>query len=429
MRIALVSTPFLAVPPRNYGGTELVVYELAEGLVERGHDVTLFATGDSWTRADLRWLYPEPEWPPDSYTELNHVAWAMEIAEKGGYDVVHAHSASALAIGRLMPELPLVYTLHHEQVDSLSDYYRHHPDAWYVAISADQASRETPLPNVEVIHHGLDPSRFDWRPTARGYVCFIGRFSPVKGVHTAIDAAERAGVPIRVAGEIHEVDREFGAREVVPRLAKPHVTYLGCIGTDVKVPLLRDARALLMPIDWNEPFGLVMIEAMLSGCPVVAFPRGSVPEVVEPGVTGFIVESMLEMADVIRPGGPVDRFDRQRCRERAVERFSRERMVRDYERVYERAVAAKGETARARLAATPESVDAPPTTAQAGNAPGPIEAPPTTAHAGNAPEPIDAPPTIAQAGATPEPVQAPPTMSRIGKPGQGRPRGRLSATG
>src|SRR5690606_33356733 len=110
MRLALGSTPFLAVPPRNYGETELVVYELAEGLVERGHDVTLFATGDSWTRADLRWLYPEHEWPPDSYTELNHVAWAMEIAEKGGYDVVHAHSASALAIGRLMPELPLVYT-------------------------------------------------------------------------------------------------------------------------------------------------------------------------------------------------------------------------------------------------------------------------------------------------------------------------------
>lgn len=339
MRIALVSTPFLSVPPRNYGGTELVVYELAEGLVDRGHDVTLFATGDSTTRAELRWIYPTPEWPPDTYTELNHVAWAMETAARGGYDVVHVHSASALALSRLNPDLPLVYTLHHDRVDSLSEFYRRHPDPWYVAISADQASRETPLPNLEVVHHGLDPARFDWRPVPRGYVCFLGRFAPVKGVHTAIDAAERAGVPIRVAGEAHEVDREFAAREVVPRLAKRHVTYLGCIGTEVKVPLLRDARALLMPIEWNEPFGLVMIEAMLSGCPVVAFPRGSVPELVEPGVTGFIVENMLEMADLIRPGGLVDGFDRRRCRERAIERFSRERMVQDYERIYERAIA------------------------------------------------------------------------------------------
>ncbi|HEX7118629.1 MAG TPA: glycosyltransferase family 4 protein [Longimicrobiales bacterium] len=336
MRIALVSTPFLSVPPRDYGGTELVVYELAEGLLDRGHEVTLFATGDSRTRANLNWLYDRAQWPPDAYTDLNHVAWALEIAARGEFDVVHAHSATALALGRLAPELPLVYTLHHERVEGLSAYYRNFPDTWYVAISADQASRETPLPNVEVIHHGLDPSRFEWRPVPRNYVCFVGRFARVKGPHTAIDAAERAGVPIRVAGEVHEVDRAFAQEELVPRLGRRHVTYLGCIGTDVKVPLLRDARALLAPIEWNEPFGLVLIEAMLCGCPVVAFPRGSVRELVEPGVTGFIVESAEEMADVIRPGGAVDRFDRRRCRERAVERFSRDRMVRDHEKLYER---------------------------------------------------------------------------------------------
>jgi len=347
MRIALVSTPFLSVPPRDYGGTELVVYELAEGLRDRGHEVTLFATGDSKTRAELRWLYPTPEWPPDSYIELNHVAWAMDIAARGEYDVVHVNSASALALSRLAPELPMVYTLHHDQADSLSVYYRQHPEAWYVAISANQARLETPLPRVEVIHHGLDVARFEWSPAADDYVCFLGRFAPVKGVHTAIDAAELAGLPIRVAGEVHEVDRAFAEREVAPRLLKDHVTYLGCIGTKVKVPLLRDARALLMPIEWEEPFGLVLIEAMLSGCPVVAFPRGSVPELVEPGVTGFIVEDVEEMADVIRPGGAVEGFDRQRCRERAVERFSRERMVRDYERLYERAIAAQRSGVRA----------------------------------------------------------------------------------
>ncbi|HEX6937956.1 MAG TPA: glycosyltransferase family 4 protein [Longimicrobiales bacterium] len=354
MRIALVSTPFLSVPPRDYGGTELVVYELAEGLVDRGHEVTLFATGDSRTRAKLRWLYDRAQWPPDAYADLNHVAWAFEAAVKGGFDVIHAHSAAALALGRLAPALPLAYTLHHERVDEMSRFYRAFPGAWYIAISHDQASRETSLPKLEVIHHGLDPSRFEWRPTPSDYVCFVGRFARVKGPHTAIDAAERAGVPIRVAGEVHETDREFAEREVIPRLARRHVRYLGCIGTDVKVPLLRDARALLAPIEWNEPFGLILIEAMLSGCPVVAFPRGSVPELVEPGLTGFVVRNLEEMVEVIRPGGAVDRFDRRRCRERAIERFSRERMVRDHERLYERMVRERRDAGRMR-ALEPES--------------------------------------------------------------------------
>ncbi len=202
-----------------------------------------------------------------------------------------------------------------------------------------------------MIHHGLDPSRFEWTATPRGYVCFIGRFARVKGPHTAIDVAERAGVPIRVAGEVHSVDRAFAEREVIPRLARPHVAYVGCIGVQAKVPLLCDARALLAPIEWNEPFGLVLIEAMLSGCPVVAFPRGSVPELVDPGVTGFIVRDADEMTEAIRPGGVLDDFDRLRCRERAVERFGRDRMVADHERLYARIVAAAAE-ARAPAAAT-----------------------------------------------------------------------------
>src|SRR5690606_32559063 len=134
-------------------------------------------------------------------------------------------------------------------------------------------------------------------------------------------------------------DREFGHREVLPRLTQPHVRYLGVIGMDVKVPLLRDARALLAPIEWNEPFGLILIEAMLSGCPVVAFPRGSVPELVEEGLTGFVVDDLTALADLIRPGGVLDAFDRRACRERAVERFSRDRMVVDHERFYHSVVA------------------------------------------------------------------------------------------
>ena len=339
MRIAVLSTPFVAVPPEKYGGTELMIYHLVEGLIQRGHDVTLFATGNSQTSAELRALYREPQWPPDPQVELNHVTWALSQMPEGEFDLVHANSASALACARLVPWIPMVYTVHHAREENCSAFYRYFPDAYYVAISADQARREIPFNRLDVIHHGLDSNNYEWTKHPRGdYVCFIGRFAAVKGVPAAIDAAARAGVPIRVAGETHPVDVEFGEREVLPRLRQPHVTYLGGIGLEEKVPLLRDARALLAPIEWNEPFGLVMVEAMLSGCPVVAYPRGSVSELVEHGVTGFIVHSEAEMADVIRDGGPAQHLDRQRCRARALERFDCARMVAAYERLYERAI-------------------------------------------------------------------------------------------
>lgn len=349
MRIAMISTPFLAVPPKDYGGTELVVHELTEGLVARGHEVTLFATGDSTTGAELRSLYPQAQWPPETLTDLNHVSWAMSRAVEGEFDLIHAHSAVALAVSRLAPEIPLVYTLHHERDERLSAFYRYHPEAWYVAISADQKAREVPLPRIEVIHHGLDPSRYQVRDVPADYVAFVGRLARVKGPHTAIDVARAAGVEIRVAGDIHPPDREFGEREVLPRLVQPHVRYLGLVGPAVKAPLLRDARALLAPVEWNEPFGLILIEAMLSGCPVVAFPRGSVPELVEPGVTGFIARDQGEMVELVRPGGALERFDRRRCRERAVERFGRARLVADHEALYRRVLAEAAAARRRRI--------------------------------------------------------------------------------
>ena len=338
MRIAMLSTPFVAVPPRDYGGTELVVAQLTNGLVARGHDVTLFATGDSRSAAELRWLHETAQWPPNPMVDLDHVTWAYREIQFGDFDLVHAHSAAALALQRWLPEIPVVYTLHHDRDETLSSYYKHFPSTAFVAISADQARRETPLPDLTVIHHGLDPREFEWSDLAGDYVAFIGRFAPVKGAHTAIDAAEAAGVPIRMAGGVHEVDSEFGDREIAPRLERPHVTYLGKIGLEIKRPLLRDARALLAPIEWAEPFGLIMIEAMLSGCPVVAYPNGSVPELVEPGVTGLVVRDVREMAAAIRPGGVLDGFDRGRCRARAIERFGSDRMIAEYVSVYERVV-------------------------------------------------------------------------------------------
>jgi glycosyltransferase involved in cell wall biosynthesis len=338
VRIGLISTPFVAVPPRRYGGTELVVHELAEGLVQRGHDVELFATGDSRTTARLRWCFDRAQWPPAMLTDLDHVSWAMrQVVEHGPFDVVHAHSAVALACARLVPDLPMVYTIHHERDEQLSAFYARCPDVHYVAISEDQRQRETPLPDVTVIHHGVDSGQYRCDAGATGdFVCFVGRFSRVKGPHTAIDAAARAGVPIRMAGEIHPTDGAWAASTLQARLAQPHVTDLGTIGLAEKASLLCEARALLAPIEWNEPFGLILIEAMLSGCPVVAFARGSVPEIVEDGRTGFVAASFDQMVDLIRPGGAVDGFDRVACRKRAVERFSRDRMVTDHFELYDR---------------------------------------------------------------------------------------------
>lgn len=338
MRIALVSTPFVAVPPRDYGGTELVMYDLAEGLVARGHDVTLFATGDSNTSARLEAFFDTAQWPPDSLTEWTHLSRALERVRGAGYDVVHCQQPGALAMSRFLPETPMVYTLHHARDEVLSAYYRHFPWIWYVAISDRQSRLEDPLPHVTVIYHGLDPARYRGPTRAGEYVCFIGRLSQVKGPHTAIDAAERAGIEICVAGAFHDDDDDpgFVHRELRPRLGRPHVRYLGPVGVDRKVRLLREARALLAPIEWEEPFGLVMVEAMLAGCPVVAFPRGSAPELIEPGVTGYIVRDADEMAEIVRDR--VLGFDRDRCRARAAARFGRERMVEAHEAYYGRAI-------------------------------------------------------------------------------------------
>lgn len=320
-----------------------MIYELVEGLTAIGHEVTLFSTGDAISSARLRYFYDKPVWPPAPLPDVNHVTASIaEVISEGNYDVIHAHSVFALPYARLFPDYPLVYTLHHARDKELSEFYQNFPDAHYIAISRNQKRQEIPLQRCDVIYHGLDPARYQSADVPGDYVCFIGRFAAVKGPHIAIDVAEKAGIRIQVAGEVHSVDEAFAEKEVTPRLRKPHVDFMGCLGVDGKVPFLQFSRALLAPLQWEEPFGLFMIEAMLSGCPVIAFPRGSVSELVDQGVTGFLVGSEDEMADLIRPGGILDSFDRRRCRERAVERFSRDRMVSDHERTYSKVIVQSG---------------------------------------------------------------------------------------
>lgn len=333
MKIALVSTVALPTPPRKYGGTELVVAELARGLSALGHDVMMFATGDSRPACRLKSCFAEPVWPPNELAETRHAsfAWAEIARALHGFDVVHLNHAAGLPFTQLVAT-PTVYTLHHNRVDALVEHYRAFDDVTYVAISERQRELVPELAIERVVHHGLDPELYPQGSGAAGYVAFLGRFSAEKAPHLAVQAARRAGVPLRLGGTYHEVAADYYANVLAPELAAyPDAVCCGELGHAAKVELLANARAMLFPIQWEEPFGLVMIESMLLGTPVIGFRHGSAPEVIEDGVTGYLVDSPEEMAQCIARVGAIDRV---RCRERARERWCTQRMAREYEAIY-----------------------------------------------------------------------------------------------
>ena len=335
LEIALVSTCALATPPHAYGGTELVVAELAKALVALGHRPTVFATGDSACAGIVRSKFPEPAWPPDDLAELRHAAFAWREIARGSFDVVHVNHAAAVPFTDLIAK-PTVATVHHERVDSLARHYASYPKVAYVAISQRQRDLSPDVRMPCVIHHGVDLTRYPPGDGKGGYCAYLGRFAAIKGPHVAIDAARAAGTSIRLGGEAHPVERRYFEQEIAPRLRHDCVEWVGEVGGGRKVELLGGASCLLFPIAWEEPFGLVMIEAMLVGTPVIAFARGSVPEVVEEGVTGHVVRDVDEMIERLRSIG---RFDRERCRRRALERWSATRMAREYVELYRRVLA------------------------------------------------------------------------------------------
>ncbi|XXX74430.1 glycosyltransferase family 4 protein [Sorangium sp. So ce134] len=334
MRIAIISTPFIRVPPSGYGGTELFCYELAEGLSARGHDVTLFATGDSAVSCRRRSLYAVPRWPPAPEDEVNHVAWAVaEIAREDRFDLVHLNSPIAVPFTRFL-RVPAVHTLHHARCDESSRIYALHPEVAYVAISERQRSLEIALQRSCVIHHGVAPARYPTSLSDEGYLAHLGRYAEEKGTHLALDIARAAGMQLRLAGRAHPKDHLYFLREVAPRLRERGASDLGEMEHDRKVALLRGARALLCPLQWEEPFGLIAIEAMLCGTPVLGFRRGSFPEIVDEGVTGFLA-APGDAARLAALAAGLARFDRAGCARRARERFSSAVMAGRYEALYQ----------------------------------------------------------------------------------------------
>jgi glycosyltransferase involved in cell wall biosynthesis len=333
MRIALIAPPFIPVPPRRYGGTELFIGHLAEGLKQNGIDVVVYANGDSTVDVEVRSLYPESEWPLKgeifgSLKDVNHTTWAIADAARD-CDIIHLNNAPGLASTRFI-EQPVVYTVHHPHEPALSDFYSYFPQVHYVAISKFQCSLEA-MPYCRAIHHGIHLSDYRLQPKKQPYLSFIGRLAPVKGPHLAIEVAKKTGIPLKLAGEIQPMYKSYFESEIKPQLDGRFIEYIGEADLTAKNELLGNSLAMLFPIQWDEPFGLVMIEAMACGTPVIALKRGSVPEVVRDGVSGFVCESVEKMVECIRDLSISPRL----IREYARENFSVEVMTRKYLELYE----------------------------------------------------------------------------------------------
>jgi len=341
MRIAQVAPLAESVPPTGYGGTERVVAYLADELVRQGHDVTLFASGDSRTAARLVACSPSALRLDETVIDpIAHEVYQLErvAAEAHRFDIIHWHlDYFHFPMSRRLG-VPQLTTLHGRlDIPDLQPVYDEFGDMPVVSISNDQRA---PLPQAQwlaTVHHGMPLDELMPRRDVGDYLAFLGRISPEKRADRAIEVARRAGLPLRIAAKVDDADREYFEREIEPLLDAEHVEFIGEIGPLEKNEFLGRARALLFPIDWSEPFGLVMIEAMACGTPVIAYRSGSVPEVITEGVSGFIVDDIEGAVEAVRR---LDEIDRAACRGAFEERFSVERMAREYLEAYERLVQA-----------------------------------------------------------------------------------------
>lgn len=338
MHIAIIGPPFIEVPPRRYGGTELFIANLACGLHAAGHDVTVYANGESSLPCRVKWRYRKSDWPPDGsmraqLKNADHTAWAIEDAARSN-DVIHLNDVVGLPF-TMFTDVPTVLTIHHPHEPDLSEQYARYPHIDYIAI-AHWLARAEPMPHIHVVHHGIPVHEYTFAETKHDYVAFLGRMAPCKGAHLAIAAARRAGVRLKMAGEIQPLFQQYWDQQVRPLIDGDQIEFLGVADFAKKNELLSKARALLFPIEWNEPFGLVLVEAMACGTPVLAFAGGAVEEIVVDGVNGWVCRDVDDMASRILSSN----VEPAACRAFVAATFSVERMTEAYLDVYERAIRA-----------------------------------------------------------------------------------------
>jgi glycosyltransferase involved in cell wall biosynthesis len=333
MRIAHLAPLYERVPPRTYGGTELVVHLLVEAQVRAGHDVSLFASGDSITSARLVSVVPRPrragtESPGEQTRHLLNALACYREAHR--FDVIHNHAVpEGLALAQLSAT-PVVTTNHLVMTDALRPLYADLP--WYHVSASWASAKGFPRHNsAGVVYHGIDLDSYPFTDRHGGYLLFLGRMGVEKGPDRAIEVARRTGRRLLLAGKIGEVDRPYWTRDVEPKIDGSRISYVGEVGPDDKRRLLMGAEALLFPIAWPEPFGLVMVEAMACGTPVLALGAGSVSEIVAHGETGFVVDTVDQLVEVVRM---VPMLSREAARRRAEARFSARRMADEYEALY-----------------------------------------------------------------------------------------------
>ncbi len=338
----MLAPPWLPVPPPGYGGVEAVVALLCQGLVARGHDVTLFAAPGSHSPATVRHVLPHayPHRIERALHEVDHVARVFDAVDEAAaqhrpFDLIHDHSGFTGFAMAARIATPLLHTLHGPFTADISDFYRHHAtNAATVAISASQrATAPRQLKIAAVIPNPIDVAAWPYRTLKQDYLLWIGRVTETKGPHRAIAAARAAGVPLVLAGPVQPGQEAFFAEAVAPHLDGRTVSYVGEVGGEVKRQLFAEARGLLMPIDWPEPFGLVMIEALSCGTPVIAYPAGAAPEIVQHGITGYLVDDETQMTAAI---SLLDRIDPAACRAQALTRYDIGQVTIAYEAVYRR---------------------------------------------------------------------------------------------
>lgn len=339
MNIAQVAPLWESVPPKLYGGTERIVSYVTEELVRMGHDVTLFASGDSKTAARLEAVCPQALRLNTGI--FNRDAPMIMLQERalgavGDFDVIHSHlDFLGFPLAR-RNSVPIVTTLHGRlDLPELEPVFREYSEMLLVSISHAQRQPLSWANWQATIHHGLPRDLYTFHQKSQEYLAFLGRISPEKRVDQAIEVAKRTGLPLRIAAKVDPADQQYYRSEIEPLLDHPLVEFIGEISDAEKDDFIGNALALVCPYDWPEPFGLVLIEALACGTPVLAYRRGAIPEIIDDGITGFVCESLTEMAEAVER---LPLIDRSRCRSAFEERFTVDRMARDYVALYERII-------------------------------------------------------------------------------------------
>ncbi|MBD2043643.1 glycosyltransferase family 4 protein [Microcoleus sp. FACHB-672] len=340
MRIAQVAPLWERVPPPAYGGIELVVGLLCDELVRRGHEVTLFASGDSISLAKLESVHPramrlDPSIKEYGIYEMLQMSRVYEKADE--FDIIHSHMGCAALPYANLVKTPTVHTLHGIFTPDNEKMFSHARRQPYVSISNSQREPRLDLNCVATVYNGIDTSTYEFyeKPQDPPYLAFLGRISPEKGTHLAIEIAKRSGWNLKMAGKVDAVDVEYYEQEIKPHIDGKQIEYLGEANHERKNALVGGAVATLFPITWREPFGLVMVESMVSGTPVIAISMGSTEEVIVDGKTGFLCHSVDECVAAIDKVADLNRYD---CREHVMKDFSVQRMTEGYEAVYQQII-------------------------------------------------------------------------------------------